>query len=170
MFRILLILTLFLTSSFAIFSLLSPMQPYFQMLNQLVTQRSNYISNKINSMTNGVISDIGNGLKIKAEKTKSLQALSQEDYKTNKEFLFLVQKLNALKEVSVDLRNAATGTLNTMDNFSTKIFNKVSQDKNSLNIQNIENSDIIKNVEDIEDLNEDKQQEDEKQYSDNKNK
>lgn len=137
------------TSLLADFSLLSKeVLPYVPQINTLVNTRSTVVIGEI-GVIQGIVTLIINEIDNKKDLTVKLQALSQEDYKTNKETLFLIQKLNSLKDISVDSRNSTTGTLNIMDNFSTNKFKKdLGNAENMGNYgtfeKNIENEDLSK--------------------------
>lgn len=112
MFRMIIFSLLLVSSSYAKYSLLSPAVPNpLQQLNNVVDQRSNQVVNKISSIKTGVVQQIENQITSKKENNERLKRISTIDYMVNKEFLFLVGKLNKLKDVSIDSRN-----VNTFDN------------------------------------------------------
>jgi len=112
MIKIALIFTLFFQPLFAyMYSYIVPdINLSLIKLNQYVDQRSNMVKTKLNSIENGVIENIQEEVKKKKKNTDRLRNISKLDYVTNKEFLFLVKKINQLTDNSIDTKNATTPT------------------------------------------------------------
>lgn len=104
-----LIINLLTLSLFAKYSLLAPSVPQpLAELNNLVTQRSNQVKSKLNTMENDVIQNIQEEVEKKEYNTQRLRKISKLDYVTNQEYLFLLKKLNQLTNNAIDSQNTTT--------------------------------------------------------------
>ncbi len=99
----------FLNLNAITYSLIEPdIKSSFEQFKKVVDQRTNKVKQKLDSIEKGVIKDIKDEIIIKKENTQRLRKISKIDYVTNKEYLFLVKKINELTSNSIDAKNSTT--------------------------------------------------------------
>ncbi len=105
-FFLVLIFSIFAYADFSLLSLSVP--PSLAMYNAYVSLRSNQFVAKLQTMKSTVIQDIEDEIKAKQYNINRLKELSQVDYLSNKEYIFLLQKLNKISNLSIDNINTST--------------------------------------------------------------